>query len=238
MAIFPHLDLEETIQINDKTRLDGTRSFITQDEAAITLVEIEPEGAAGFIDVTPSPATKSSEYYLDWQYTGATRTVTVTVRITTDGAPTSFSETMEVTTAADDMLFSNDQDLISKESDILKFVRKGRNSFLDMHRRSQEIIVAWFDERGVTDTSGAKLTKAAFTDLTEVREWSSNLTLSLIFQDLSNVANDVFSQKSTFYAGQAANHRNRSIFRFDEDGSGAISAGEGSAVATTNLLRR
>jgi len=36
MAIFPSLELEKIIQTNDKTRLDGTKSFKTVDEADIT----------------------------------------------------------------------------------------------------------------------------------------------------------------------------------------------------------
>ncbi len=85
MAIFPNLKLEDIVQINDKTRLDASKSF-TADEAAVTLVEIEPESAAGFIDITPTVATNSKQYFLDWSYSGTSRTVTVSVRITTDGA--------------------------------------------------------------------------------------------------------------------------------------------------------
>ena len=54
MAIFPNAELEEVVQVDDKTRLDARKSFVSKDEADVTLIEVEPEAGSGFIDVTGS----------------------------------------------------------------------------------------------------------------------------------------------------------------------------------------
>lgn len=237
MAIFPNLILEKDIQVNDKTRLDASKSFVTQDEAAITLVEIEPEAAAGFIDVTPSPATKASDYFLDWQYSGATRTVTATVRITTDGAPVTFSDTIEVTTAADDMLLSNDKDLTAIEEDILKFVPKGRNSWLNVHRKAQQLILDEIDERGITNTDGTRITKDQLVEIEDFRQWSAYMTLWLIMNDISNSVDDKFANKAASYKNTMDFHRERSFMRIDFNKDGNIDAGEKEPVRSSRLIR-
>lgn len=234
MAIFADLELEKIIQINDKTRLNATKSFVSKDEAAITLVEIEPEATEGFIDVT---GTTSSDFFLDWQYTGATRTVTATTKITTDGAPTSFTNTIEVVTASDDRLFSADNDLLPLESDILRWVPDGRNSFFNVHREAQELIIAWLDEQGYVDVDKNPLTKVDIIDLEEVRKWSTNLTLKLIFQAIKNSVDDVFAEKAETYEGQEVFHRNRSIIRLDLNNDGIVDDNEGLNFKTFDLVR-
>lgn len=233
MAIFGNLILEETVQVDDKTRLDATTSFISKGEAAITLVRIEPEAAAGYITVT---GTSSKDYYLDWQY-ATDGTKTVSVEITTDGAPVVFTGTIEVLTAVDDKLFSDDQDLLSIEPDILKYVRPGRNSWLDFHRKAQYLILDHLNDLAFVDTNGDRLTKAAIVDVDEVKKWSKYTTLALIYEDISNAVDDVFAQKRVFYESKASSARNKSGLRFDQDGDGIISAGEGARIHSTDLVR-
>lgn len=234
MAIFPKLQAERIIQVDDGLRLDATASFVSKDEAAITLVEIEPEAAAGFVDVTGS---KNTDWFLDWQYSGASRTVDFTVRVTTDGAPVTFTDQIEVITAEDDRLFSDDYDLLKHEEEILKWLPKGKNSFKYKHRQSQELIIEDFNERGVTDLDGEKLTKAAFLDIEEVRQWSKFMTLSLIYQDNSNVVGDIYSTKADEYMSQALTHKHRAFYRLDLDGDGELSLGERSPFRTVDVVR-
>ena len=155
--IFPTLEIEQTVQMDDRTRLDATTSYITPGENAITLVEIEPEAGSGFIDVT-------SSRYLDWQYS-TDGSKSVTVRITTDGAPVTFSKTLPVLSVADDKLFSSDSELLPYEPNLLEWVREGRNSFLDVHRAAQDRILSWLDENRIWDEQGNRLTKEDITDL-------------------------------------------------------------------------
>lgn len=234
MAIFPNLELEDIVQVNDKTRLNASKSFVSKDEAAITLIEIEPEASAGYVDVT---AAAAKNWYLDWEYATA-GTKVVSCRVTTDGSPTTSTFSLTVVSAATDNLFSSDSDLTALEHDILRWVPDGRNSFKNVHRKAQSLIMAWLDENGHTDSSGARLTKAAIVDLEEVRYWSSALAMSLIFKSISNAVDDVFQEKAKQYDSMAISHRNRLILRLDVDGDASISVGEGINVRTLDLVRR
>ena len=234
MAIFPHIETEVTVQENDKTRIDATKSFVDKGEAAITLVEIEPEAGAGFIDVT---GTSYKDWYLDYEFATA-GTITSTVRITTDGAPTSRTQTIAVVTEAVDKLFSNDQDLKIHEHDILKYVPQGKSSFKYMHRRAQSLILDWLDRQGYTDTGGVKLGLDAVVDITEVKEWSTYLAISLIFADISNVPDDIFDKKVGIYTTRMLDARNRSVLRLDLTGDGNVEVGENIRVTSSFLVRR
>lgn len=210
--IFPILELESQVQTNDKTRLDASKTFISPDEAAITLVEIEPEASAGFIDVT-------SNRYLDWLYT-TDGTKSVTVRVTTDGTPVTFSKDLESLLPENDILFSTDDDLLAHEDDILRYVRSGRSSFIDKHRLSKKRIVRWLSEQRIYDNDGNNLTDAAIMDVEEVNEWSKFYTLYIIFNSLSNAIDDIFAQKASLYQSLAKDAQSRSAIRLDRNGDG------------------
>lgn len=217
--IAPILELESVVQIADKTRLDASKSFISKDETAVTNVEIEPEAGAGFITVF---AADQKNWYLDWMYSGASRTVVVSCKITNAGGDQTLTKSISILTAADDKLFSADSDLTGLESDILKYVRKGRSSFLDVHRMAQKKIIEWMDEAGLRNDDGTKVTKAELLDLTEVQPWSRDLTLSLIFMGISNQVDDVFMKKSIHYTSQAKDRSDRAVLAWDSDKSGAV----------------
>jgi len=191
MAIFGNLRLENTVQVDDKTRLDAVSSFTT-DEADVTLVEIEPEAAAGFIDITPSPATDNALYFLDWEYS-TDGTKTVSLRITTDGVPVTFTDTIIVVTAVNDALLSNDADLKTHEPCILDYIQTGRNSYLDVHRRARDLILDWLWENNFRDNNRDRYTAAALVAKEQFRKWSTYIVLKLIHEGLSNAVDDLFA---------------------------------------------
>lgn len=228
--IFPILELEDVVQINDKTRLDGRKVFITPDEAAISLIEIEPEATAGYIDVT-------NESYLDWQYS-TSGTKTVTIRVTTDGVPTSFSKDIESVLPAEDKLFSVDTDITSHEPDVLNYVREGRSSFLDIHRKAQIRIVSWLNEQRIWDIDGNALTKDAIINVEEVSQWSKYLALQLIFEGLSNATDDIFHEKAMRYRELAFTAKNRGAIRLDTNKDGEQDVNETEDLRSIRLVRR
>jgi len=231
--IFPFLELEDKIQVNDKTRLYAGKSFITPDENAVSLVEIEPFTGAGFIDVTNDDPER---WYLDFQY--ATDGVkTVSIRITTDGAPTTETKDILVLDAGDDLLFSSDNNLIAHEQDIMKYVRNGRNTFKDIHRRSQELILQYFDEQRIYKEDGSKILKGDLHDIEEVREWSVYQTLVLIMKSLTVSPDDIFDTKAKAYEQLLINARNRSAIKFDYDGDNVVDEDERRDIRTTTLWR-
>ncbi len=227
------------MQVDDKTRLDASKSFRTQDESAISLVEIEAHTGDGFVSVG-SPGS-SKDWYLDWSYdTDGTKTASCRVTVGTGMGATTTTKTftLSVVDATDDMLFSDDKMLVGLEHDIMKYVPQGRSSFLNVHRKAQKLILAWLDENGHWDQNGDRLTAAAIVDLEEVKHWSAALTMQLIFQSVSNDPNDIFSVKAKQYESMAVSHRNRSILRLDVTGDGTIGDGEGKRLSTLDLVRR
>lgn len=233
--IFPVLETEKVVQIGDMTRLNAVKSFISKDEDPITKVEIKPEASEAWIEVTGSGQT---DWYLDWVYLGASREIVPQVRVTTDTDQT-LNGAISLLTSEDDKLFSNDQDLVAFETDILKWVPNGRASFLNVHRAAQTKILEMLDESGVVDSQGNKLTKTAVIDNTEVNAWSRDMTLQLIFQGLANAKDDIFTTKSAHYASEALKRKARAVLRLDLNGDEQVDRGEGvQSMQSVDLFRR
>lgn len=235
MPIFPNLELEPVVQVGDRTRLDASKSFITQDLGPVTLVEIDP-GTGTFIDVTPSPVEDKSLWYLDYQFPTA-GTKTIQARITA-GSTTTVTKTVEAVSETSDYLFSDDQTLATHEPDILKWVKAGRNTFKDIHRAVQTEIMDYIDEKGFVKTDGSKYEKEDLIDREEVRQWSKFMALRIIFEGIQNAENDVFQKKAEYYCEKEIAHRNRAILRIDVDGDGAVDEQEGLSISSGSLYRR
>lgn len=231
MAIFPDLVSDKLVAVDDRLRLDATNTIKTPDEADITLVRIDP--GSGFIDVTGNSA---KDWYLDWEYTtdGAK---TATVEVTTDGAPVTKTLDITVISVADDKLFSDDQDLKSLETDIIKYLPKGRNSFKYAHREAQNQILQYFYKIGLVDVNGDKLTKDAILDVEEVRFWSKYLTHKLIFMDLSTIPGDQFDIQSQRFDAEMNYWRHASQVKLDLNGDGNTDAQEGADITWRRLDR-
>jgi hypothetical protein len=233
MAIFPILENEAVVQVNDKTRLDGSKSFVTQNQSAISKIEISPNGAASaYIVVT-------TDEYLDWQYSSS-GTFAPKIRVTAGAASASaaFSSSISVVTSTLDYLFSTDQDLKLHEPDVLKYVQDGRATFKDVHRRAQTIIIKWLDKEGYIDAEAEPFTKADIIDIEEVKQWSTYVALRLIYEGISNSVDDIFAKKAEKYGKDEIVWRNRAILRLDEDGDGTAQDGEGVDPASGFAARR
>ncbi len=230
MAIFGSIEFESVCQVGDKIRISAEKSFVSPDEVDISLLEIRPDSASSWYDVTLSK-------YLDWQYSSG-GTKTVSVRITTDGSPDVSTATIEALSVADDKLFSTDQDIVPYEDDILKYVRSGRNSFLDKHRAAQKRILSVLDEKRITALDGAKLTKDHVYNVEEFREWSKFLVLQMIFESLSNAVDDVFDRKAKKYASMTETASNRAVLRIDINNDGILSESENLEGFSYSLLKR
>lgn len=238
------LEVESIVQVNDKTRLDATKSFVTKGNDDIQKVEICPEYidvSSEFIDIT-SP--RASDWFLDWLYTGVSRSVTAKLRVTTteavllvDSVYSEFSKTIAVKVAADDMLFSGDDDIKALEPDILKWVPDGRASWLNVHRAAQEKIMDALNKMGIEDSDGLALTAADVVDLDEVKFWSRDLTLALIFKGVQNIKDDVFAEKAKFYFGEASKATSRAKLRLDLDHDGEIEKSESIGFRSAPMVR-
>lgn len=234
MAIFPVIESDNIVQVDDKFRINCSKSYISKGEAAITLVEIDP-GTGTFVNVTGSPIS-AKNWYMDFQHSTA-GDKTVAVRITTDGSPVTVSKTVTVLSEASDYLFSKDSDLVSIESDILKYVPDGRSSFKYVHREAQGQILEWLWVNGYKKTDGSRFVKADFVDLIEVNYWSRYVTLRLIFKDLSNQVDDIFDKKAKMFENTEHLWRTKSLLKIDVNGDATIDPYEGFNMTTRRLVR-
>jgi len=216
--IFPSLSHEKVLQVNDKTRLDASRSFVTSGET-VTDIEIRPDALEAFVSVFNSDSDK---WFLDWAYE-VDGTKTVTVRITTDLSSKERSYDLDVLLIDDDSLFSADSDLIPYETDVLNYLPKGKNSYLYAHRKAQEIIIAYLDEQRIWNNDGSRITKeeiAAITDndiRTQFNQWSTFQTLLIIFESIQVSNGDIFQEKKQEYQNMRDSARKRSALRLDLD---------------------
>lgn len=238
MSIFGTIDLETTVQVNEKTRLDASRSFVTQNEADVSLVEIKPSDADSYITVSGTGILQE-DWYLDWIYSSA-GAKTVSLRITTNGAPQVFTSIITVVTVAADALFATDDDLSKFEPDIKKWLPAGKSTWNFVHRKVQDKILTELYKSRIFDSNGDKLTKAAVVNTAEVREWAVYMALSIIFTGISNTTDDVFHQKSLEYEKKSKVFMNYSlnVLQLDYDGDGTLENSEKLDFRSTLLVRR
>jgi hypothetical protein len=238
MAIFGNIEVESTVQVNDKTRINCIKTFVSKDSTAITLVRIKPEASESFIQVG---TTSSKDYYLDWEYsTAGTKVITLEITNIVLMAPvvTTFTSSIEVLSVADDKLLSSDQDLSAIEPDILKWIPTGRNTFLNVHRKSQSLILDWLDSIRVWRTDGTKLTKEDLSLTDDLKQLSIYTTLSLIYMGISNKVDDVFLNKAREYANRAQEIKNRGRIQADFNGNGTLESSEGTDMRSYTMVRR
>lgn len=229
--IFPNLELEPVVQVDDRTRLNASKSFVTADEAAACAIYIQPQASADFISVG------TTDSWLDWQYS-ASGVKTVAVRVVAGAASAEFTDTLTVKTEAADKLFSTDADLKLHEPDILKWVEDGRNTFKNVHRRAQKMILEYLKREGFRDINGDFYTVDAIVNVENVKQWSTFLALRLIFEGLSNAVDDVFSIKAKQYKAYEVTWRKTVLLNIDVDGDGVIDDNEGLDLSYGFVARR
>ena len=212
MALFPVLKLEDIVQVDDQTRLDARSSYAN---GADSITQIEIDDGTGFVDVT-------SNQYLDTQYAASGDKV-ITLRL--NGTETK-SYSLTVITVADDNLFSKDSDLEMHEPEILRYVREGRNSYLDLHRRVQTLIIDWLDYNRYWKRDESRYTSADLIDIEDFKSWSTYWVLQLIFEGLSDKVDDKWMQKALNYKALADSAKGRGTYRLDYDADGTIDIDE------------
>jgi hypothetical protein len=233
--IFGNLELEAVVQTKDKTRLNASKSFSPKGEQPIDEVKISPETGVALIAIHGNGNPK--DWYLDWEYATA-GTKTVTLEIKAGPHTETFTGTINVVTPATDKLFSSDADLIQFEPDILKWLPAGKNTFNNIHRNSQALILDWLDSIRIWREDGSKLTKSDLSLTDDLKQLSIYTTLELIFMGISNKVDDVFLQKARSYGQKALLVQGRGRIQADFNGNGTLDPGEGADLRSLTLVRR
>lgn len=211
-----------TVGSNEKITISAASSF-----------EFKPSSVTSQLFVIPD--TSLTSHVTDVVGYGI-RNVTVAIGNGTDSDSKSFA--VKVYSVDGDYLFSNDGDLTAHEPEIMKWVEEGRSSFLNAHRRSQKLIMAWIDEKGYVNVYGNKYSKRDIIDIEEVKQWSIFLTLRLIFQGISNAVDDVFDRKAKQYGLNEEAAKQRVILRLDTNEDGTADETEGLSIYSGSLFRR
>jgi hypothetical protein len=233
--IFGNLELEAVVQTKDKTRLNASKSFSPKGEQPIDQVKISPETGVDLIAV--HGAGNPKDWFLDWEYaTSGTKTVTLEIKA---GAHTeTFTRSIEVVSASSDSLYSSDGDLTAIEPDILKWIPSGRNSFLNVHRAAQGLILDWLDSIRVWRNDGTKLTKADLKLTDDLKQLSIYITLELIFMGISNKVDDVFLAKAREYRAKSLDVKNRGRIQADFNGNGTLEKEDAYDMKSFRIYRR
>lgn len=166
---------------------------------------------------------------------------TIYLRVTNDAvSPDSVTIMRQILTITEvnDHLFSTDDLLRKKETDILKYIPEGRATWKDVHRAAQNQMLTYLDTEGYIDDFGVKLTKVRIKDMTEVQEWATQVALRLIFDSVSNSPDDVFYKKARQYEKGEGFFRNRAVLRVDLNQDGRVDLGESLTVNTCLVVRR
>lgn len=223
---------QKKIQIDEKMRIDASRTFLHPGDANISSITIQPETGADTYTVT-------TDKYLDYAYDSAgTKTITVTLNHTGQGGSVTKTDTIEVVTEASENLFSVDADIISHEPDILNYLPEYKADYRYVHRLAQDRILTSLDERGITDNDGNRIVAADVKDIEECNDWSKFLALQYIFESLSNAIDDIFHEKAMRYREMARQASNRAFLRLDYDGDGTLEKTERGSAVSGRIYRR
>lgn len=238
MSVFPIIKTEDKVQVGDKIRIWADQTFSSPDAGDITKVEIKADTAETFVDVYDAD---KSQWFFDWAYSTA-GTKTVSLRVTTTLAMvdtlTTVTKSVECVTAAADNLFSNDQDLKTREHDILRWLPDGFSSWNHIHRQAQQNILDWLDEIRLFKNDGTRWEASDLVEKEQVRRISVYTTLRLIFESLSNQVDDVFATKARGYYSMEKEAKNRNYLSLDLNGDGEITSNEKADMRTFRMVRR
>ncbi len=222
---------QKKVQISEKVRIDVSKTFAYSGRTISSIVVKPVSEADDSYDVT-------SAGYLDITYDSAgTKTIHVTLTLDNDET-IALAKEITVVSEATENLFSSDPELISHEPDILNFLPEMFSDYRYVHRLSQDRIMAYLDEKGITDNDGKKLTAVDVKDTEELNDWSKFLALQYIYESLSNSIDDIFSEKSNRYRQMVKQCQNRALLRLDYDNDGTLEDDERGSLSTGRIYRR
>ena len=234
--MFGVIKFDKIVQVGDKIRLDASQTFAPKGSAAITKVEINP--GSGFIDVSGPAPLNSKNWFLDWAFNSAGSKPFVLKITDALSAEHTFNFSLTSLSAVDDNLYSDDNDLLSLESDILGWLPVGKSSFNYLHRKAQAQILDWLEAIRITKQDGSRLEKQDLNLAEDIIELSANWVLMLLFFDLSNKSDDKFYQKHLSYKSKVETIKMRGRIQIDVNGDEQITENERIDFKSFGLIRR
>lgn len=215
--IFPKLIQEDIVQVEDMTRFDMSKSFATPDSGPITAVSIT-FNQVDYFDVFVENIPE--KWFFDYAFvdSGEKKDIWVKVATATEEKESNFK--IDVLTKEEDSLFSTDSMIFSEETEMKKFIPKGRTSFNYAHRVAQRNIIRYLDGEGLRNVYGVAFTKSDLINNEYIKEFSIYETMMLIFEDLRVKGSDVFKEKKSAYESKYIAARKNAVLRLDYNADG------------------
>lgn len=225
-----HADLITAVVAALNANTDGTIFTVTRVGRKLTIA-----GDVAF-DILCSITLNSAWGILG--FVGSDRTGLLTYTSQNLGTVQEITRTIPVISVVADHLFSTDDQMTQHETDIMRYVKEGRASWINIHRRAQQLIMQWMDTQGFINDFLEKFPASAIKDVTEVREWSVMVALRLAYESISNSKEDIFRIKANSYESREEFYRNRAVIRLDMNKDGRVDLGEQIDVRNAVVVRR
>lgn len=226
--IFPNLIFDSLVQEADKFRFNASKSFVGSG-SVLNGVKIYPDfdnNPGVFYDVFVEDCPE--EWVLDYAYETA-GDYTVRLELSTTTPETKVKDyTITVITEADDNLQSTDAMLYAYESELIKYLPEGRNSWKYLHRKALEEIIDYLYRNGIyrknPDEAQDKPLKIEKKHLIgdKLEKWSTFETMIMIFQDIKSSNIDFFNEKILDYTELRNDARKIACISYDSNDDGVI----------------
>lgn len=209
MSIFGVIKSDDQVFTGDKLRIDVSGSFLAPDLTFATVShEISVDAGVTWYNITVKK-------YVDWIFT-TSGIKTISLRLTTTLPSTqTFTKDVVVSNLATAGLFSSDFDLYAHEPEIDTYLPKKWSSWNMIHKRAQDWIIDFLDEKGIFAEDGSKYTVADILDKQQVKQLATYKALQFIFEGNSNIVGDLFSIKAAKYEQLSNTKASRSQLALD-----------------------
>lgn len=226
--IFPNLIFDSLVQEADKFRFNASKSFVGSG-SVLNGVKIYPDfdnNPGVFYDVFVEDCPE--DWFLDYAYETA-GDYTVRLELATTAPETKVKDyAITVITEADDNLQSTDAMLYAYESELIKYLPDGRNSWKYLHRKALEEIIDYLYRNGIyrknPDEAQDKPLKIEKKHLIgdKLEKWSTFETMIMIFQDIKSSNIDFFNEKILDYTELRNDARKIACISYDSNDDGVI----------------
>lgn len=218
--LFPKIDTDKLVQINDMFRISGINSFATAGEE-ITEINVYPDHTNNPGIVFDVYEVDQECWFLDWAYSTAAD-YTIRLELKTLADTVTVDHDISAISEEDDNLYSSDQMIYAYETELRQHLPEGRNSWKYLHRKAQEEILDYLYRNGKLSEDGTAITKDQIKTESKLEKWSTFETMILIYQDLKTSNAAAFNEKLVDYSAKRNEARKRYLIDYDSNRDGII----------------
>ena len=203
---------DKVVYLNETALIDCSKFYFIDENDSLLSLEINAAPSYGGL-VT---ITNSKKVVITGESVGLFTGVSVIESNLGDSASVTFEYTViDKETLS---LFCEEEDLKMIEPDIMNYLPYGYTAWTREIVQANKEILDWLFIRGIVKEDGTSYVATDLNNTEEVRRWATYLTLSRIFESLSNQVDDVFSRKSKKYSDTSEKLSAMSIINLKQDG--------------------